>query len=113
MKSIKVALACALALGCCNGMSAEEHLKSLNPGYIDNDVKAGDNFYLHVNKGWMDANPLTPEYSRYSQFDKARRAGTRPRERHRDRSRRHQSRTRHRSLQGSHNLPAGHGLGAP
>lgn len=70
MKSIKVALACALALGCCNGMSAEEHLKSLNPGYIDNDVKAGDNFYLHVNKGWMDANPLTPEYSRYSQFDK-------------------------------------------
>lgn len=70
MKSIKLVLACALALGCAGNMLAEEHLKSLNPNYIDNDVKAGDNFYLHVNKGWMDANPLTDEYSRYSQFDK-------------------------------------------
>ncbi|MDE6198892.1 MAG: M13 family metallopeptidase [Muribaculaceae bacterium] len=69
MKSIKLALACALTLGGISGMSAEEHLKSLNPGYIDNSVKAGDDFYTHVNKGWMEANPLTPEYSRYSQFD--------------------------------------------
>lgn len=70
MKSIKLALACALAMGGISGMSAEEHLKSLNAGYIDNNVKAGDDFYTHVNKGWMDANPLTPEYSRYGQFDK-------------------------------------------
>ncbi|MDE6346978.1 MAG: M13 family metallopeptidase [Muribaculaceae bacterium] len=69
MKSIKLALACALTLGGISAMSAEEHLKSLNPGYIDNSVKAGDDFYTHVNKGWMEANPLTPEYSRYSQFD--------------------------------------------
>lgn len=70
MKTIKLALACALTLGCALSMSAEEHLKSLNPNYIDKDVKPGNDFYLYVNKGWMDANPLTDEYSRYSQFDK-------------------------------------------
>lgn len=70
MKTIKLALACALTLGCAVSMSAEEHLKSLNTNYIDKDVKPGNDFYLYVNKGWMDANPLTDEYSRYSQFDK-------------------------------------------
>lgn len=70
MKSIKLILACALALGSASGIAAQEHLKSLNPNYIDNSVKAGDDFYTHVNKGWMEANPLTAEYSRYGQFDK-------------------------------------------
>ncbi|MDE6317947.1 MAG: M13 family metallopeptidase, partial [Muribaculaceae bacterium] len=69
MKSIKLAMACALALGGISTMSAQEHLKSLNPDYIDNSVKPGDDFYTHVNRGWTEANPLTPEYSRYSQFD--------------------------------------------
>lgn len=69
MKSIKFLMACAVAAGTAFGLSAQEHLSSLNPGYIDNSVKPGEDFYTHVNKGWMEANPLTPEYSRYSQFD--------------------------------------------
>lgn len=69
MKSIKFLMACAVAAGTAFGLSAQEHLSSLNPGYIDNSVKPGEDFYTHVNNGWMEANPLTPEYSRYSQFD--------------------------------------------
>lgn len=48
---------------------AQEHLKSLNPDYFDNSIPVGTDFYHHVNKGWQEAHPLTPEYSRYSQFD--------------------------------------------
>lgn len=50
-------------------MNAEEHLKSLNAQSIDNSIPASKDFYLHVNKGWMDANPLTPEHARYGQFN--------------------------------------------
>ncbi|MDE6704146.1 MAG: M13 family metallopeptidase [Muribaculaceae bacterium] len=49
--------------------SAEEHLKSLNPAYFDPATPASEDFYLHVNKGWMDANPLTAEHARYGQFN--------------------------------------------
>ncbi len=49
--------------------TAEEHLKSLNPGYFDPSTPASEDFYLHVNKGWMDANPLTAEHARYGQFN--------------------------------------------
>ncbi|MDE7136584.1 MAG: M13 family metallopeptidase, partial [Muribaculaceae bacterium] len=48
---------------------AQEHLKSLNPGYFDDSVAPGTDFYQHVNSGWQKAHPLTPEYSRFSQFD--------------------------------------------
>lgn len=50
-------------------VTAEEHLKSLNPRYFDPSTPASEDFYLHVNKGWMDANPLTPEHARYGQFN--------------------------------------------
>ncbi len=60
----------AMLLGSCTlAMSAEEHLKSLNPAYIDNSTPAGVDFYHHVNRGWQEANPLTPEHSRYGQFN--------------------------------------------
>jgi putative endopeptidase len=48
---------------------AVEHLKSVNPAYIDNSIPAGDDFYNHVNKGWMEAHPLTPEYARFGIFN--------------------------------------------
>ena len=46
-----------------------EHLKSLDPKGFDKNVAAGQDFYQHVNKGWMESHPLTPEYSRYGQFN--------------------------------------------
>ena len=52
----------------CMGMQAE-HLKSLDPKGIDPNTPAAADFYRHVNKGWMDSHPLTPEYSRYGAFN--------------------------------------------
>ncbi len=54
---------------CTLTMSAQEHLKSLNPAYIDTETPAGSDFYKHVNQGWLDAHPLTAEHSRYGQFN--------------------------------------------
>ena len=36
---------------------------------MDLTVKPGDDFFRYAAGGWMDSHPLTPEYSRYSQFD--------------------------------------------
>lgn len=72
MKSINLAIAMTLALGSTVGAGAAnkaEHLHSLNPAYIDNSTAPGVDFYTHVNKGWMEAHPLTAEYARYGQFN--------------------------------------------
>ncbi len=50
-------------------LSAQEHLKSLDPTGIDNNVAPATDFYQHVNSGWMKNHPLTPEYARYGQFN--------------------------------------------
>ncbi len=55
------------AASCSHGNS--EHLASLNVNYIDTTIPAGQDFYTRINKGWMEANPLTGEHSRYGQFD--------------------------------------------
>ncbi len=47
----------------------QEHLKSLDASKIDNSIPAAKDFYLHVNKGWQEANPLTPEHARYGKFN--------------------------------------------
>ncbi len=69
MNLTKLAFASALVIGSASSAMAQEHLKSLNPDYFNNSVAPGTDFYKHVNDGWQKANPLTPEYSRYSQFD--------------------------------------------
>ncbi|MCI8997766.1 MAG: M13 family metallopeptidase [Muribaculaceae bacterium] len=48
---------------------AADHLASINPNYIDTTIAPGTDFYSHVNKGWMEAHPLTAEYARYGQFN--------------------------------------------
>ena len=48
---------------------ASEHLASLNVAYLDTTVAPGADFYTYVNKGWMEAHPLTAEHARYGQFD--------------------------------------------
>lgn len=50
-------------------MSAEEHLKSLDPKQFDPNTPASADFYQHVTKGWRDAHPLTAEHARYGAFD--------------------------------------------
>ncbi|MBD5280843.1 MAG: M13 family metallopeptidase [Bacteroides sp.] len=50
-------------------INAQEHLKSLDPKGLDKTVAPGADFYQHVNSGWMESHPLTPEYARYGQFN--------------------------------------------
>jgi putative endopeptidase len=68
MKSMLIALAASLTIGSL-AVSAQEHMKSLNPDYFDNATPAATDFYHHVNRGWQDAHPLTAEYARYGQFN--------------------------------------------
>jgi len=69
MKLLNMAIAVAAVAATAGGAQAAEHLKSVNPAYIDNSIPAGDDFYRHVNKGWMEAHPLTDEYARYGIFN--------------------------------------------
>ena len=67
MKSLKLAMG---AMMLTLGVTAQaEHLKSLNPDYFDNSIPVGTDFYLHTNKGWQEAHPLTAEHARYGQFN--------------------------------------------
>lgn len=56
----------AFALG---AMAETEHLHSLDKAQLDDAIPAGTDFYRHVNKKWMDANPLTAEHARYGRFN--------------------------------------------
>lgn len=58
-----------VALGVTLTLGAQEHLKSLNKEDISPEISPKTDFYHYVNKKWMDANPLTPEYSRYGKFN--------------------------------------------
>lgn len=48
---------------------AQEHLVSLDGKGLNPDVSPKEDFYRHVNSKWMETHPLTPEYSRYGQFN--------------------------------------------
>ena len=61
---------CQEGKSCCKeGKASVEHLKSLNKAGIDASISPKEDFYHHVNKGWMDSHPLTGEYARYGQFN--------------------------------------------
>lgn len=52
------------------GAFAQSTLSSgLDKAYMDLSVKPGTDFFEYAGGGWMKAHPLTPEYSRYAQFD--------------------------------------------
>lgn len=63
-----VAMTLTLASTGCRS-NKTEHLASLDITSIDSTVAPGADFYTHVNKGWMEANPLTGEHARYGRFD--------------------------------------------
>lgn len=62
------AMCLALGLGIMPVM-AQEHTKSLDVKGIDKSIPAQKDFYHHVNTKWQKDHPLTPEYSRYGQFN--------------------------------------------
>jgi len=40
----------------------------VDPALLAEDVRPGDDFFAYVNKRWIDANPLPPEFSRLGAF---------------------------------------------
>ncbi len=68
MRKFLLFAAAALTLAACT----EE--KKMNAGIkaenLDETVRPGDDFYQFANGGWIAANPLTDEYSRFGSFDK-------------------------------------------
>ena len=68
MRHLKTMLFIALG-GIAVSALAEEHLKSIPSSQLDNSISPKEDFYLHVNKKWKEANPLTPEHSRYGKFN--------------------------------------------
>lgn len=65
----KILLSLATILAASTMTLQAEHLKSLDGKSLNKNVKPGEDFYLYVNQAWMDEHPLTPEYSRYGQFN--------------------------------------------
>jgi putative endopeptidase len=43
--------------------------KGIDLNNMDTSVKAGNDFFQFANGGWLAANPIPPEYSRYGAFD--------------------------------------------
>lgn len=48
---------------------SSQYLKNLDAKSLDADTSAAQDFYQYVNKGWMDAHPLSDERASYSQYD--------------------------------------------
>ena len=58
----------AMAFAACT-QSKDAGKPAIDLANFDNTVSAGEDFYQYACGGWMAANPLTPEYSRYGIFD--------------------------------------------
>lgn len=69
MKKIIMTLGCAAMVisGCTSGKEAGKPAIDLDN--FDNTTAPGADFYQYACGGWMEANPLTPEYARYGIFD--------------------------------------------
>ena len=69
MKKIIITLGCAAMVisGCTSGKEAGK--PAIDLANFDNTTAPGADFYQYACGGWMEANPLTPEYARYGIFD--------------------------------------------
>lgn len=65
----KMTLALGMLLTASASAVAVEHLGSVDRNSIDNSIAPGEDFYRHVNNGWIKAHPLTDEYARYGMFN--------------------------------------------
>ncbi len=67
MKKYFLAMIPVMVLAACQPQ--ETKTPALDPTDMDLNVKAGDDFFLYANGGWMKKNPLKAEYARFGSFD--------------------------------------------
>ena len=58
----------AMSLTGCN-QTKNEGKPAIDLANFDNSTSPAEDFYQYACGGWMEANPLTPEYARYGIFD--------------------------------------------
>lgn len=70
MKKIVIAAMTAITLvGCASHDGAKTAPRGVDRANLDESVAPGDDFYDYACGGWMKANPLSDQYSRYGTFD--------------------------------------------
>ncbi|MBR4524014.1 MAG: M13 family metallopeptidase [Bacteroidales bacterium] len=67
MKRIFAIMIPVMMLAACQ--PKETKVPALDPTDMDLTVAPGENFFLYANGGWMQKNPLKPEYARFGSFD--------------------------------------------
>lgn len=67
MKIIRFIL--SLSMVTATAMAQTELSSGISAGNMNPEAKPGTDFYDYATGGWRAAHPLTPEYSRYAQFD--------------------------------------------
>jgi len=68
MKKILFLMIPLMMLASC-GTDKQAKVPAIDPTDMDLTVAPGEDFYLYCNGGWMQKNPLKPEYARYGAFD--------------------------------------------
>ena len=67
MKKLFAIMIPVMMLAACQ--PKETKTPALDPTDMDLSVAPGEDFYLYANGGWMQKNPLKPEYARFGSFD--------------------------------------------
>jgi putative endopeptidase len=68
-KTVAILLIMTTIVGCQQQTQTTPPIDRAN---MDESLHPGDDFYRYANKGWLEANPITDEYSRYGAFDEVR-----------------------------------------
>jgi putative endopeptidase len=67
---LSIALAATAAMVGCGGGKQASKVPAINIADLDTSVAPGEDFYQYADGGWIAANPLKPEYSRFGSFDR-------------------------------------------
>ena len=67
MKKILLFMIPLMLLAACK--PERDKIPAIDPTDMDLSVAPGADFYRYVNGGWMQKNPLKPEYARFGSFD--------------------------------------------